>query len=190
MPMERRITWGAFKQQIDFVFTGGMIVISNADLAESIREVRAIKSRINILGMDVSAEEIKALMTRICLAGYDYGELFLYPDQCLEVRDFVVARLAELQRNLDLRLLINGFRDYLQWRAGESKLHWHDLLDGRMKERVSGYRSRASQNLTKTKGALEIRSLNLPWNEQCRLAKEKLGLSPAAYSRALKRVIE
>jgi hypothetical protein len=77
--------------------------------------------------------------------------------------------------------------DYLQWYTGESKLHWKALLEGRMKERVSNYQTRDSKNLTKSKGAWEIRSLNVPWKEQCRLAKEKLGLSPAAYARALKR---
>ena len=90
-----------------------MIVISNANLAESIPEVRAIKSRVNVLRIDISAEEMKALMTRICLNGYEFGEDFVDTEACLEIRDFVIARLSELQRNLDLRFLINGFKDYL-----------------------------------------------------------------------------
>lgn len=44
--------------------------------------------------------------------------------------------LESLHRNLDLRLLMNGFKDYLQYKTGNATNHWHLLLEGRLRERV------------------------------------------------------
>jgi hypothetical protein len=185
-PMERPITWTTCKRAISFTFTGGIILISNSNLADAIPEVRAIKTRINVLGMDVPPDEIKALMTKICLGGYQFGDWYLDVEECLQVRDFVISRLSQLRRNLDLRLMINGFKDFLQWQNNDSKTHWQQLIEGRIAERVV-YRDRRTQNIEKQKVALEIRALNLPWKEQVKLAKERLGISPGAYHRALQR---
>jgi hypothetical protein len=185
-PMERPITWTAFNTKIDFTFFGGVIVISNQNLADTIPEVRAIKSRIMVLHLDFSGEEIKALMKQICLNGYEYGDLRLDADECLAVRQFVIDRLSELHRPLDLRIMMNGFRDYLQFKYGESPLHWHQLMLGRMSQRVL-YMDRRQTNAEKQRLALEIRAMGLSSKEQERLAKEQIGISPAAYYRALKR---
>ena len=93
--------------------------------------------------------------------------------------------MTELRRNLDLRLLINGFRDMLQWKHGESTLHWQELLSGRMTERVV-YKDRRTRTVERTRAALEIRGMKLAWPEQLKLAKES-GISKAAYARAIKR---
>lgn len=71
-PPEREITWTAFKTNIRFIFTGGIIVISNVNLAEEIPEIRAIKTRINVLRLDLTAEELlrpdeKALPGRLSI---------------------------------------------------------------------------------------------------------------------------
>ena len=93
-PPEREITWTAFKTTIRFIFTGGIIIISNRNLADEIPEIRAIKTRINVLSIDVSSEEIRALMKKICLEGYIYGPDYMTPDECWEVATFVIDRLA------------------------------------------------------------------------------------------------
>ena len=107
--MVRPITWKAHQTSIDFDFTGGIIVISNVNLADTVPEIRAIKTRVNVLSVEFSADEIKALMKQICTPGYKYGDLYLAPEECLEVRDFVVSKLELMKRNLDLRLMMNGF---------------------------------------------------------------------------------
>lgn len=185
-PMERRITWNVFNVNIDFIFTGGIIVISNANLSDTIPEVRAIKSRINILQMDFNAEEIKALMKKICLAGYTFGPLFLAPEECLEVRHYVIERFQEMRRPLDLRMMVNGFRDMLQFKSGESGLHWNQLLEGRMAERVV-YQDRNQKNAEKQRIALEIEAMKLSWEQKVKLWKDKTTLSAAAFDRARKR---
>jgi hypothetical protein len=184
-PMERPVTWGAMGTDISFTFTGGIIVISNVNLAEASPEIRAIKTRIKVLTIDVTQEEIKALMKKICIGGHEFGDLYLDPAECMEVRQRVIDRLAETKRNLDIRLMVNGFKDFLQWRNGDSKLHWHDLLEGRLSERTTApaYKSKAIKTAEKTRLALEINAMPISWAEKCK----KAGMSSSAFQRALKR---
>ena len=186
LPKEREVTWTAFQTNIRFIFTGGVIVISNANFAESSPEIRAIKTRINVVHLDVSDEEIKALMKKICLDGYTRGSHYLSPDECLEVREFIITRLTQLKRPLDLRLLITGFDDFLQWKTGNSHNHWQLLIEGRMAERVV-YVARSDRKAAEARLALEIHAMKLTYAEKVKLWHDKTGLSKAAYDRALKR---
>jgi hypothetical protein len=75
-------------------------------------------------------------MKEIAAKGHRYGPHHLSPEECLEVAEAIVSQSLRLQRNLDLRLLINTFQDRLQWANGESETHWLHMLESRMKERV------------------------------------------------------
>jgi hypothetical protein len=192
-PPERIVTWKAYKTNIKVVFTGAIIVISNRDLGESQPEFRALKRRIAFLKLDVSNQELKAKMKMICQKGYEYGEDRLTPDECWEVAKFIISRLESLDRNLDLGLLILGFKDRLQWKAGDAKLHWHVLLEGRMKERVV-YRTPAEQWAEEARIAREIHKK--PWNREkkVRVWAKRTGRSHThtgnqqpAYYRALRK---
>jgi len=185
-PIERQVTWSAFKTEIRFTFTGGLIVISNVALADTIPELRAIKTRITVLNIDVSNAEILALMKQICAAGYQFGQDYLSPAECWEVCSFIVEKLTALKRNLDIRLLTNGFRDYLQFKSGDSQNHWKVLLEGRMSERVA-YKTRAEVKTEESRIAMEIYKMKITNPEKLKLWKERTGLSHMAYYRALKR---
>jgi hypothetical protein len=186
-PMVRPVTWTSFKTAIRFNFTGGLIVISNADLSDSIPEIRAIKGRIGYLRVDYEPAEILALGKRICLDGFKYGEHSLSAEECLAVYHHILSRLDTLKRPLDLRLLINGFRDYLQHKTGDSPLHWTALLDGRMQEQVFAFRGRRAQKADEAKLAQEIYALSLSRAEKIAMWKEKTGLGEASFYNALKR---
>ena len=76
-PREREITWASFSacgSDNRFVFTGSILVISNADVTSTSAELRAVKSRVNTLNMDVTSAEMFALMKKICQDGYTFGE--------------------------------------------------------------------------------------------------------------------
>lgn len=189
-PPEREITWTAFQTEIRFIFTGGIIIISNANIADEIPELRAIKTRINVLGMNVSNEEIKVRMKKICMDGYRYGEDFMTPEECWEVCTYIIAKFdknPDAAKRLDLRVLINGFKDYLQWKAGHSVSHWQSLLDGRMEQQVV-FTARKDIKNRESQIALEIFKMNNSSKDKVALWKEKTGLEQAAYYRALKRM--
>lgn len=185
-PQPRPITWTAYKTRIDFIFTGGLIIISNTNLVDAVPEVRAIRTRIGVLSLDVTQAETLALMKKICMDGYKYGDDYLPPAKCHEVREYVVSKLSDLKRSLDLRLMINGFRDYLQWQSGDSVNDWQALIDGRISGQVL-YRTRDEKNLTKKQQAMEIYAMTLTNDEKLKLWAERTGLSQAAYYRALGR---
>ncbi len=187
-PPEREITWTAFRTNVRFIFTGGIIVVSNANLAEDIPEIRAIKTRINVLHLDLSKEELLAMMKNLCLQGFHYGEDYMSPTECLEIGEFIRTRLEGLKRNLDLRLLMNGYKDFLQWKTGNSVKHWHDLLLGRIEERPVVVR-RAERVASESKIASEINSLKIPYKKKIELWEERTGhKGERSYYRALGRL--
>ena len=65
-PMERSITWKVGGKHIQFIFTGSIIVISNSDLTDELPEIQAMKSRVTVLRLDVTNDELLALMKKIC----------------------------------------------------------------------------------------------------------------------------
>jgi hypothetical protein len=187
-PPEREITWTAFKTEVRFIFTGGIIVVSNANLAADIPEIRAIKTRINVLQLDLSKEELLALMKHLCLQGYQYGEDYMSPNECLQVGEFIRERLEGLQRSLDLRLLMNGFKDFLQWKTKNSVNHWHDLLLGRIQERPVVVR-RAERVAKESKIANEINDMKIPYKKKIELWEQRTGhKGERSYYRALQRL--
>jgi hypothetical protein len=185
-PPEREITWTAFNTVIRFIFTGGIILISQGDVGQSQPAIRALKSRVKACRLDLTNDEIRAMMKKICLDGFTYGEDYMSPEECWGVATYIISKLETLQRNLDLRLLLNGFKDYLLFKTGNSVNHWHVLLDGRMQERVV-YRTRTEQKVEETRIALEIHEMNVPTGKKIELWKERTGLSQPAYYRALNR---
>lgn len=132
---ERVVCWQTGKEQDEFVFTGGVILVANRGL-DDIPELRAVKTRITCMQYLATNEEVAALMRSIARKGHQHGPHSLPPDKCLEVAEAIVERSARLTKSLDLRLLVNTFNDRLQFENGASVTHWQDLLDSRMKERV------------------------------------------------------
>jgi hypothetical protein len=145
---ERLVCWQTGPLRDEFVFTGGIILVANCGL-DDLPQLRAIKTRIPCLQYLPTNEEVAALMRHIAKDGHRHGPYELSPEACREVADEIVERSARLSRNLDLRLLVNTFKDRIQYENGASVTHWLDLLDSRMKERVvapaGGYGVRAEQ---------------------------------------------
>ena len=88
-PMERSITWKVGGKHIQFIFTGSIIVISNSDLTDELPEIQAMKTRVTVLRLDVTNDELLALMKKICGDGYQFGDEFMSPAECWEVAKFI-----------------------------------------------------------------------------------------------------
>jgi hypothetical protein len=187
-PPVRWVSWEVRGVNKRFAFTGGIIIISNREISTIAPELRALKTRIGTYQLDVTGSEIRAMMKQIALDGYVYGPHYMTPAECWEVVSHIIARLEGMQRPLDLRLVDQGFRCYLQWKNGEADLHWHLLLDGILREQVL-YRGRAEQKAEESRIALEIHNLKkVPIAEKLRLWNQRTGLKQAAYYAALNRL--
>ncbi len=108
------------------------------------------------------------------------------PADCAVIAETVIARCLGLNRNLDIRLLVNAFRDYLQHRAGHSETGWEDLLDTRLREATGLGASRAERIEGERRIAFRIQGMGVPAAEKERLWREATGKSMDAFYRRLR----
>ena len=150
---ERLVVWHIGGRREEFFFSGGVIIIANCNLND-IPQLRALKTRMASVHYQPTNEEIAALMRKIASAGHWHGRYHLPPEDCLEVAREIVERSQRLQRNLDIRLLINAFNDRLQWANGAAETHWRDMLDTRIErllaERTADQAKRAYTTFPKS----------------------------------------
>jgi hypothetical protein len=183
---ERTVIWQTAIAREEFVFSGGIILISNCPL-DNVPELRALKTRIPTVQYQPTNEEVAALMRKISSKGHRLGQQVLSPAECLEVAHEITTRFQRIQRNLDLRLLVNTFNDVLQWKNGSAQMHWQELLDSRLKERVlSAEEVRLSRSQRKTEELDIVREIaGLPCNDRLAAWIQRTGKSQAAMYRRL-----
>jgi len=186
-PPERPISWVTAGGD-SFTFTGGILAISNANLVDSSPELRAVKSRVRVLEMGLSPNEMRVLMKTACQAGYTYGDESMSPGECWQVATFIQEKLSLLNRNMDLRLFKQCFRSFLYWRNQDSSKHWQELIESRMKEAPTDIPlSRAAKSIQESAFARELDAMNLPGEEKERRWMRQTGKSYKSYYRALRR---
>jgi hypothetical protein len=181
----RPVTWQVAGNREEVIFTGGIILICNLPL-DNLPEVRALKTRIPVLRYAPTCEEVIVMMHDIAAKGHRHGDYKLTPDECLEVVHEVVSRFQNLQRTPDIRLLINGFKDRIQWASGSSTTHWKDLLESRLREQMvpvsDRYLPRSERKLEEQ--AIARRIMHLPPQERLQVWNQETGKSqPALYRR-------
>jgi hypothetical protein len=182
----RKVDWKVAGRPEEFIFTGGLIMISNCPLDE-VPQLRAFKTRITTLHFHASYGEVTAFMRKIASQGHRHGPYSLTPEECLEVAEEVIVRSQQLQRQPDLRLLINAFADRLQWANGASETHWKDLLDSALKERVIATADTISRAARKENElAIARRIAHLPRKERLEVWQKETGKSEPALYRCLK----
>lgn len=189
-PTERRVTWTTYKMEHSFVFTGGIVMTANRPFPER-PELEAVKTRIEYMQLAVGDQELIAKMRAIALGGYRRGRDVMDPDECLAVCEFIVGHCRGLNRAMDLRLLLNGFQDYLQWRDCRAGCHWRDLVATRVKERPIGleemrtYAERNAQMAAELAVARELEASDADREERARLWRDRTGKSEQTLYRRL-----
>jgi hypothetical protein len=171
-------------------FQGGIVFIANRPL-DGIPELRALATRIPTLQLTATNQELAALMRSVSEEGFrvllqkrDLKEMT--PAQCREVCEYLIDQIHSLSRNLDMRLLVNSFRDYLQFLDGETQTHWNDLVKSDLKQQVVVPESRSERLARERRIALEIAAMpDLCAAERERLFKEQTGTSARGYRRRL-----
>jgi hypothetical protein len=187
-PLERLVTWTTYKMEHSFIFTGGIIMIANRSL-DDVPELRAVKSRIVCMHLEVTAHELRALMRHVAGKGYSHKGIRLAPGACQEVCEYLIEQSLSLRRSLDMRLLINSFNDRLQWEAQDATCHWKDLVTARTRERPTALLdgknvvSRMGRKQREHEIVAEILATSKDKAEQTRLWAERTGKSQAAWYR-------
>jgi hypothetical protein len=159
---DRVVTWTtATDGKQRFVFRGGLILISNRPLAD-LPELRAMATRIEVHRLDVSDEELAALMRELAGKGYRLRGVGIGPEECLQVTEYLLKECRKAGCPLDLRLQQKAFQSYLQFAADCSVSHWEDLVGASVREATCHFRhepNTASPEAKKVKRRNVIREL-------------------------------
>jgi hypothetical protein len=188
---ERPVTWSTYRQEHSFLFTGGIILIANRPLA-NLPELEALGTRLAVQHLQPDDAELRAMMRWLSTRGYDFEGRRMDSTECSEVCEFVLDESRSLHRSLDLRMLINSFRVYLQWQEGDAACHWIELVKARLRERPSANPgspsplSRAEQKQQDRQIAHEIAQSTQDRAERCSRWKNETGKSEQTLYRRLK----
>ena len=130
---KRMVQWHKHRVDIDFEFTGGIIIASNNRLDPKPGRLGAVASRFTPQLWKLSDPELAALMRQIALT--EYREYRLTQAEAWEVAQFVIAQMEQRsgQGKVDLRTLCEqAIPDFKQWKDGRSEVHWHELVRARI----------------------------------------------------------
>lgn len=200
VPPVRQISWRAFKTVIEFAFRGQIIYIANREL-DANGEVNAIKSRVPVIELKASNEEVESLMFAIASHGYTHGREVMTPEECAEVTAFIVKVWRNNKvtksgkQDLDLRTQKLCFNTYLSCRASDTD--YESQIENLISEKVEYSATRADFTAQKVALAKQIDALPLTspekvakWMEESAklpLNKTKKPLSQSTFYEMKKR---
>ena len=130
---KRIVQWHKHKIDIDFEFTGGIIISSNNRLDPKPGRLGAVASRFSPQEWKLTDLELAALMRHIALT--EYQEFKLTLAEAWEISEFVIAEIEKRsgQGKIDLRTYCElAIPDYKQWRDKRSETHWHEAVRSRI----------------------------------------------------------
>jgi hypothetical protein len=178
------------EQQV--AFRGGIVCISNRQLHDD-ELLGAFKSRVHTLDYDPSDAQLGALMLRIAEQGWPCGgRPKIRPEEARVVTHFLIEAMLRQGCRFDLRLLVNkAFPDYQQWKDGETKCDWRDLVTASLEEHLvalhhaEGRPSRAARKEDEHTLVREILLQHTSREERVRSWTERTGKSERAFYRRL-----
>jgi hypothetical protein len=134
---DRVVPWTTDKDgERHFSFRGGIILLANKPLA-NLPELQALGTRITVLRLEVTDAELAAQMRELAAQGYTKDDKkLLDPARCKEVAEYLIAECRTAGYPLDLRLLENSYKDYLQWASDMATHGWQNLVSSRVREAV------------------------------------------------------
>lgn len=123
---KRIVSWQKFNVDIEFAFSGGIIILSN-DPLDNHGRLGAVASRFTPQLWKLSDPELAATMRQLALS-QDYG---IPKDDAGQVAEFVIGEMSG--RKVDLRTFVEfAIPDYRQWRDGLSHVDWRDTVRARI----------------------------------------------------------
>jgi hypothetical protein len=127
----RRITYTTMTVAFDFVFTGGVIVISNEDLSRH-GVLGAVASRMRPLLWQLRPDEIVAIIRDGAAKGYTHRGHVITAAECQEVADFVIAEMQS--GKVDLRTYFDhALPSYSYWKHTKAPdVHWTDVVKSKI----------------------------------------------------------
>jgi hypothetical protein len=188
---QRWVTYETAHETLRVNFTGGIIVVSNENLAKSRGPLSAVASRFRPIKWDLNIEERIARIISLAELGWARGEWVLTPAQCRTVARFLVEEMTQghVDYAVDLRTFIeHALPAYAQHLAGHTVVDWRDVVRSKLRGEVSNQENRKERGSRLETIALGL-ALDKKLTTQERIAewKKQTGLAQAIYYRHLKR---
>lgn len=175
----RRVTYTTARDEFDFEFKGGVIVISNAPLSGN-GVLGALASRMRPLAWRLRPEEIMALIRDIAAKGHTHRGHVMPPNECQEVAEFVIGQMHENPSKVDLRTYCDhALPSYWHWKHARTLgVHWTAVVKSKIlgepvveqrQERVERERAIACQCFkdgNNTQNRVELWRQRTPWRMQ------------------------
>ena len=117
------------------------------------------------------------------------GDNFLTSEECLVVADYIIDESIRLNRQLDMRLLVNALADRLQVEDHDAGCSWRDLVASTLRGRPSVVDDVEPVGIRQQRKAHELeiarQIVHLPRQERLQEWAEKTGASQATLYRRL-----
>lgn len=188
---QRWVTYETAHEALRVNFTGGIIVVSNENLAKAKGPLAAVASRFRPIKWDLTIEERIARILTMAEAGWKRAEWTLTPVQCRVVARFLVEEMTQghVDYAVDLRTYCeHALPAYAQHAQGGSNVDWRDVVRSKLQGEVF-----TMENRTERGSRLETIALGLALDKKLG-SKQRIeewtkqtGLAQAIYYRHLKR---
>lgn len=178
----RVVTYETAKGSERFVFSGGVIIVSNEDLSNK-GILGAVASRCRPLEWRLTPEDVKTLINAVAKKGL-HG---LTPKACKEVADFVVNFSETNGYPVEMRTYCDhALPSYKHWRDEKDAVHWKEIVASKLRGQVI-LEKRADRIRRERQIAAEVHASGGVVKEKIAKWKDRTeGKSQAAYYFRLK----
>lgn len=188
---ERWVTYKTANEDLRVSFKGGILIVSNENLARTKGPLAAVASRFRPVKWDLTVEERMALILDVAKQAWRKGEWSLTAAQCKVVAKFLIEEMVggQTATPVDLRLFAeHALPAYAMWLADKTGTSWQDVLRSKMSGVIGneGGETRQVRNSRLETIAVQISLLRNSTKEKVDFWKEKTGLGQAIYYRHLK----
>lgn len=186
---DRIVTYETAHEKYSVKFTGGIIIVSNEDLARSKGPLAAVASRFKPIKWDMTVQERVARILQIAGLGWTKGQAMVTPKECLTVAKFLIEEMltGQVQQPVDIRMYVeHALPTYLQHRDGRSDVDWQEVIRAKLSGQIVKAEKRGDRNDRLRTLALAINA-DAKLDRKAKIAKwtEETGLGQAIYYRHL-----
>lgn len=145
----RVVTYETAHESHKITFTGGIIIVSNEDIAKGKGPMQAVASRFKPIKWDMTVQERVARIIQIAGLGWSKGGIDVPPKECGKVAHFLCTQmLSESTASpIDIRTFVeHAMPAYLQHRQGATDVDWKDIVASKLSGVASSMETRGSRN--------------------------------------------
>lgn len=186
----RWVTYETAHETLRVNFTGGLIVVSNEDLARNKGPLSAVASRFRPIKWDLTIEERISSILQISSQPWARGKITLTAKQCQKVAEFLVTEMCGQSTGapVDLRTFTEHALPAYAHSLANPGVNWEDVVRSKLAGMVEGPQTRGERN-----GKLEMIAFSIhnekALNTKQKIAKwkEETGLGQAIFYRHLRK---